>query len=1382
MKKKESFFDATEKLEFSIPERVVARKIVITQTAGNRDFNGISYYSYLNNRIAKLRHEAALREVNSNFFECLCVKIKNDDGMTWSAESVYRFLAEKYQTFEVYCLSNRHSIDHMPIISDIIGEISFLKLAVKFKLTKSFITLRSWFSFFIVLSSIALGAVLKLAELLIKKSTGGEAWNIFDKNLILYSVVFAISGLTYQYISSKISTKTTSNSIEIFIKNLKENEGKIHYMNLVNGVAEKIQLSNFPRFVIIDNFEGLDTFSKKVIDVYFKGYSKEATGSEFWIIFEKEDGETFSNIALNHKKKDFDGYEKTHLYQQLLMNDEEKARLTSFLSKPENSCFSTIKSICKGTILRYPKSFTSFHEYRKYHPKNEKKYGTIDFLFFLSLVSKPGNLYLKRKLLEKELLIKSGIRNSILMQFLYGSKARSEEIANVLIKLLSEFEAMTQFVNEDVANGFRIRPEMADILDLQYESLGLPNPKLGHLYWAFFWFDKKQNEKLEAFWIRQISYHLLNSDASLIEDEAEYKRILHQLAKMYLYVIDGCLKTCLFNNLFPLLEKAVFLLGIEPLKSNNSLRRKYLKLSWSIYSIIGNENVFELILKIDDMFNISSAGQYKEASIFNRLFLEFSIIPYLRRETLRSNFLLSIPVSQINSVSISDFIKLKALWFSQLLSRFSSEINHLDTSVCLLEGDGVLNELTVRATDRIINSNIENIKVLDYVIFSLSIWCLSLRLHPAIVKRTSKIAINNNKANLGSWKDATRVGQKFIVPNKLIKSLENFDFLVDKIESFLLYSIDAKNKKDSSERKSLDVDFLISGLFHEICIMAISSLITACVLLGKSDVGHIAINRFFSRIKDIFNNFEVLLDYRFIHIENQEDLFSEDLIKEIDSLMKLSELVWVNLGLDEIMALSCVRRTQFNILVKNYSPEEISFHKKLIESLGETMNKNSLSGLSANILVADSFYLSCELQSYYLCKAAMLCLSADFGKKLKNELSLITIFNNIGYGISLQPYFNKILEKDSAFTERNYFGWLCNKLEDEGLRTFVVHLYNAIRLIENQNQKKQIRNILNVRVIKVKSESVKEEIMSFVEIISIQEKLENKEKIDLLKTKSAWENRINLWTYPWLLEILLKNGNHSKSILNECIAVLNHDPDNDSFNSYFILASYLCSHLLANDNYNIDKNEKDIPRNYIAESINKWKSVATAEENIRAYDILIKTEKSKPQKIAFQGEIIKWQLIKIERDHLKRIPEMAQNGNFFLIVNEYFNYMTIWEMTTELTSEQYYNSTEILQEQRIAHIKDWIDDGAEMPSIIIRDNNIDCVNSKYLIIGNILFDHPLNQDPAYNKYRKELNMEAKKSFKRILKMIIDLPNIPNSIKSLIEQHSNKLVKYSLVVE
>jgi len=1367
-----SFITAHEYQEFQKPNRFVPRTIFETPLA--RTGQGAPQQAKLDSVVTSKLRTIVNSETNS--FACICIGVKEGDGMSWSAESVNGAAAQHFAHFQRWQLANEITTDSMPLISDFIGVKSFLRHAVVHKLTPSFlsfITLRSWMTPLIVFLAVALGFVIKSGEILQKAKFPGTDQSIsqifYDPTFYLINISLAVLGLSSQFLATYITTRTKSASVAKLVERLSLTDtlNKIQYENFVDALAQQLQTEGFPRVVIIDNFEHLDYTTKCVIDRYFQQFAEGRRGSEFWIVFEAQDGEKFSGVLLDDPMSY--GFKRTQFFDQLVLTEPEKKDLVRLLGRPEDAVeYTTVKRISHSKHQDSKQVEAFFRDYRERHPPTEDLYGELEFLFLLSLTAE--NVFLTQRFIVKNFPVKSSLRSDVLSQFLYGSKLRVEEFRTGWIKIQEKFKAM--LIRESDGDSFKLRviPEQTDVLEEMFEELKLPDPRLGHLFWALFWHDKLQNHPLQAVWMRKLTQHLLKADASNVGDEQTYVNILGRLFDALLFAVDGSMKACLFQNIRKLLETALNLLEGDLQKGDVYQKRlaRLLRKCWEAYTVLGDEEILRLLL---DIYDATEPGAGRAVPDGRRLLEEmfFESIPLApdKRRRLKPDFFTRTLDRQETAESISDYARVRAAWLALTSSsQMDSNLNEFVTA--LIESDAMVLTISDNAFKRINAASEDSIRLTDVMTLSLALWCSALRFHRPVIEAKFQAALERGpSAAAGS---ALRESEALAVVAEISAGIfSDFSSLIEGAEDAVLLASQVKREAAGHSEASVGVDYLMNGLAKELCAISLGSVLVANSYLEGSTVSDDQI----TRINDLIRISNDFLDYSLPEISTPADLSSPEVIEKVDSLMKLCGIIWSEFGLERLRDFMNIRRIHFNAVCAHLAANDFPAYNSLLQSVGQIINNQDFSGIMANLAISESFKSAEELAAYYLIHAAEIGLSDSFGSRLKDQLCLAVILQGSVYAYDLNVFLGHLVKE--APDQPSLLLRFLKTVPEDKIEGVALRLLNASKSNGTNNTGASITEILGSFATGIASDDARKRIESLLEMFTLEATIAKGNAVDPQAVLESWADKKDLWFYPWVLETLINNGFSSPEVQRESLAILAaRNPNIDSFNTYFLLSLSLATQFL---NTNEAETKKQIAVEYLKEGIKKWENRVTAAIGLQIYKVLYQMD---PQnRSSYLDEIHKWELIRIEGDHLKRLPRLLGQGRFFLVFQYYFESMEFWGLRTDIPSPELAAQLNIVPDQKRKLAKAWKAGNNSVPAPLIRLGGRLVVSSRFLSLGSYLFSAPNYQDATFEADRQSFDDLAKVKIAELFDMIIELPQLPISIKNLMRSHSQRLFSYTL---
>lgn len=1274
----------------------------------------------------------------NKWFECWCITVPDRDGMSWSAEKLNATIEEYYPRFKRLCLTDRRTTDELPLISDCLGRKQFLKLAADHKLTTSFLTLRSWTTWVIIIAAVALLFIINVLEHLLKS----------DQQKLPYFIIVmlaAMSLISKHVVGAYFSSHPQSKAIENFVKELEEqeNDPKINYLNFVDVLARRLKSYDFPRVVIIDEYEHLDSTTRRVIESYLNRYAEESRTSEFWVVFERQDSETFSKQA-SLLPQPF-AYKQTRFFRQLIMTDVERHQLGQKMGRPEEVTeFTTLKGVFRQSGEDVEEILNKVRDYRK-KAKRSGTYGELDLLYLISLDYSPSKLFLKHERLSSDLSQEHVLRRKVLSQFLYGGKLSKREIRVNLETMEKTFASLLVFSDGEQSRGFRTKPEATRALTENYQELELPPSGLGHLFWGLFWHDKLLNSPAEAFWIRKLAYHLALADESKIDDEAIQREIIPRIFEALIYVADGYLRTCLFHkrqmgsrDLQDLLSRAFDLIETDDLRNSPSHQKRLLRTCWEAYSVLSDDEILRIILNTHELMKKEPVTE-GNIDVLERLFFESIPLSQGNRTILSRDLFDWKRTESVLANSIFDYARLRAAWFALSITPLTPYSRVTELGRAVTQVDQSLEGLTHRALERINTAPHGNVSVTDMVALSLALWCHAIKLNPR-----------------------GDVGQS--------NPLDAFSTLIDESESAILVAGEMKREATTSQ----GMNFLMNGLAREIYAVTLASILTAYhhLLFTFGDLPFNIIlesneKTLIGRISDIFEFSADFLDYRLPSISNYEDLRSLELSSKIDELLRFCGIIWNRFNLQHLHDYINLRRIQFNSVCKGIDSDFDVDVQPLLESVGLAINEKNFTGLITNVVIADCVKTTAELEAFYLRQAGLILLYEDFGDQLSHEFSLIVVYKSHSFRTDVSAFLHDLLEETSS--QSSFLEQFLNTLPKDMVIAHVLEFVNCMRSMKGQGSAKKLEKTLRSFIDQIEPEEVKLEAESVVELSLMEQKFANDEMPSTTELLLQWKDRKDLWTYPSILSLLLINCSDSR-LEKEIISILDRDHQDDSYNSYLNLALALLEKHINADVFD-DRNE--IPLMYLTNSIERWESKESVESNLRIFYVLYRLSEDRDEKNKYKSDLEKWHLHKLRRDLLQRLPDLLKQGQFFLVFQDHFRSMKDWGLRTDMSASDFMEQININEKEKVARATSWKKSGASVPDPL----NGNVVSGDFLYLGFYIFTPPNAQNPNFDDERYEFNKKASEALFDLIDLIAELPELPASIKSLLQNYSHSLSDY-----
>jgi hypothetical protein len=1278
-------------------------------------------------------HQHPKKGVNWPKLESVCIQVKEDDGMTWSAEAVNSELRRRHPKCQHWLLANYMAEFELPLISKVVGITPLLKIAAKNKLLSLYITAKPWMRWVILGAAVLVAFAVKLLEVWQKAAPSSTVYIIIGASAALALV----SQHAVNYLNSRTGYNQHTNFKEGLAKALGQEQLPNYYLDFVGDIARHLQSHDFPRCVIIDNYERLDLTTKHVIERYFAEFAEGAKGVEFWVIFEAPDGGTFSKLA-DPGKKGY-GFKRTRTFRQLLLDKKEKERLLEMLpGRGEGALdYNVVKLIAKETTEGEERIKRLAEQYRNDHRK-ETAYDPLDFLYLLSLTASTRSFFLPYQSIISTFAVKSGLRAQVLRQFLQGSGLNRGEFENILREVETNFKPILITKGEGDYRELNIHRETELGLTKYAQVLDLPRKELGHLFWALYWYDRKgpgeskgPGQTKEAFWMRKLSEHLLPA-APLGEACSEnHKESVKQLFAAALFTTGGCLQTGVFGDIPPLLKKAEYLLEVSELPGGTSGQQgRLLKNCWEAYSVLGQDSILKIILNLNSTPTESVDKDAKDAeNPLEKLFFDAMPLHPSSRATLKPNFFRHIDGARGTVESVSNYAQARSAWLALSASPLLLQWNFTGLHKALLFSDKILEDLTRKAIDGAGRKADENIRVTDIITLSLSLWCYALRFNDSVREITRSDPV------------------------------ENFKALIDMATSAVLKAVELKKEASIYSGGSLRMDFLASGLARELYTISLAAIVMANKLSvnGKTTV---ADSHAVKEINELLRFSEEFFDEPLNKLQAPSSLTSKDFVTKISEAMKVCGIIWDRFELHSLRDYINVRKIHFNAVC----------------SIGSAINNRGFIGLTANLVVADCLRQAGSINAYYLHQAASMVVHEDFGLRLKNELSLLVLkkIHNLNYDFNL--LLNNILEEVNG--RESFLLRALKRLDKDLVSVVVLGLFNVIENSGRPGIIKRVKEIITPYASQIKWPDVKAEVEELLSYFSILERKNEGKSLEPSEIIEEWKERKGSDYYAGTLNLLIQSGHFSEDIERESSSVLNTALAQDKYanTTYLYLAWSLIKHLR-------QVNEKHIPVEYLAKGIETWKFRINPDVCFEIYTFL---SLALPAVAHFKEQKEYWGLIKMRKMLLEQIPAWVNKGNYFFIFYDYCTTMiNSWGLKMSLKLEELKRSLETDFKEKRARLVEWKENGAIVPAPLSRHK----VSAEFLFLGEYLFgiynddkDGHRSADGLDNDFldnaRTGFNLAARESMDSLLKMVMDLPQLPKSIKQLLLAFSEKLTVYT----
>jgi hypothetical protein len=561
-------------------------------------------------------------------------------------------------------------------------------------------------------------------------------------------------------------------------------------------------------------------------------------------------------------------------------------------------------------------------------------------------------------------------------------------------------------------------------------------------------------------------------------------------------------------------------------------------------------------------------------------------------------------------------------------------------------------------------------------------------------------------------------------------------------------------------------DLLSRAMAREVGAVILSSIVMACHEL-RARHKHSLNAEVLEAIQAIFKKVEQTHSFFLPKIQDEKYLLSHEVTDRVNDLLKGSLLVWTRFELTQLSDLLKLRQVHFYTIAAGLQFNDTASIRGLVDPLSSTLERRDFIGLMANCILANCFQAAGDLSAQWTCRAGDIALQSNLGIKLKQYFALLAVEKAHAFPIDVSSFLHVLLVKD-----------------DQGNCFLVDYLRNcpatqtcgiALRFL-NAASSSNVEELI-VSIEQISSDAAKQlpqgprqELEALLDSRALDRAFQQRAVIDSNQILAGWINRKHIWVYPGVLLALVSHGQASEEVKREALALLDRDPLQERYNTYYLLAVGLARGW---PGLSTDSAAKDKVLQYIKRELPRWEASSAAEFNVEVYGVLQQLER-----IDYRRQIAKWQAVHWEREHSKRLPDLIKQGQYFLVFEQYFRWMTIWGLGTEKDPAEFAELYNKRDQEGATILAEWRLGGEIVPAALVKVANRWAVSSEFLLIGSALFHGPLDSAEEWHAARGKFNDAAFKNFRDLIRLVVDLPGVPRDLSELLRAHAERLQSLS----
>lgn len=1276
---------------------------------------------------AVLNRFRAIARRSGRWFGCCSVTIEPDDGMSWSAERVAQALATEYPNFDVLRLARKTASNSLPHIVQLLGQRKVMKAAVRCHLADWYPTLNVTHGVAVIAGIFLLGVVAATVQAALKiwsPSTPQQANQLFNPWLLLAPGVLAILAVPAKRLADYLSSDREKKSIKEFTEKLSSFEtgdgyGTESHANFVEELAESLEWDAKPRVVIIDNYEGLDITTRRTVERYLQEYAKDASSSEFWVIFEHTDGAGFSKILQQEKSKyeDILNASSMFFFRQEFLAKSELLKLCELLGHEDTPVYAAVKPVVLGKA-ETDRVFLILKAYKDQHPLRQSRYGALEFLYFMALAASPSRIEFSRNQISSSLSAKKLERSAVLRRILVGSELKKGDFQEDLDTIARDFKEVISSTELSADREIAFSGELANTFRHRAGELGdpperaLPDAPLIHLYWALYWYDDSQPRATDPYRLRKLSYHLLNTDVST----AGSCSLTGKYFDAVIYAINGSLRACIFKDLRSLIDKAFKAYNSMETAGDGQPAGRFAGVCWDVYSVTGDERMLAYLGNLQEppaSYNVQTLG-----NDLLSVFLDATLDQDLRNSLsglIRNWLAQSTSPKNDPRVSVIHNADGRAGWLISTLADLSPWKGVAGTLLGNVTVDGQVLRDDFRST-----------------------WQKMLHEKSALPLFTDVTTLT-----LCLW--------SFALLEKSIQNATGYSELVGMSEEAILIAHELKK----TARSKGELELLLFALAREVYAVALACLLMLCQQLRAAGLEDPKI-------------YELLRQGRSLWLGSKEANDGFDFgqwADYIDDLFAESTLIWTRFELDNLRDYARLRRLQFNSICRELTPDDHQRLTPLVEAASSILSIRGYPAILGNCVMATCHRGAAELRAYYVLEAAQDAIRDELELPLQRELAMLAIEEAHSFSIDLE-LFLKLLLFPSALDGKSTLRLFLGELEEASIPGYALAYLNAANRVQDatvfNSVVETLREVSNV----ITHHTWRTEVESLLLYFHFEHRATRDMALPSVdQIIQEWQGHKDSWVYAGVVRILVAKSNANDWLYREGCSLLQRDASKDRNSSYLNLALELGS---SSDSSIMSAEDRDILASYLRGAIKKWEDNISVDSNLASYRLLLALDN--PNKTMYLEHVIKWDKIKIERDHRKRLRELASQEKYLLVFREYYDSARYWGLKHDLTETEWRDLATADFNRRTALLASWLAEERNVPRPVLPGNGA-VVSARFLWMGQYLFSPPNDTNPAYDDWRIEVNQIAKTYLPHLVDTILKLPAMPEEVRTLLAHYS-----------
>ena len=566
-----------------------------------------------------------------------------------------------------------------------------------------------------------------------------------------------------------------------------------------------------------------------------------------------------------------------------------------------------------------------------------------------------------------------------------------------------------------------------------------------------------------------------------------------------------------------------------------------------------------------------------------------------------------------------------------------------------------------------------------------------------------------------------------------------------------------------------DTDFPLSGAIHELCAIAVASIVASAHWSARHGAVELTAEEI-GQVGDILTEVNQILGTTLPAVGSNGDLRSPELSTAVDRLLLGCEILWQTFELPQLRDSLGVRRAQFNGMCVEITVQNFGTHARSVQTL-RSLEGDDLLALLANLVVADRLRKVTALATPYTVRAGKVALHGRFGAGLRHEVAFMVVLRGKATALDLGEFIEELLA--GAGPAGASLSRLLGGLSPGAFCGSALRFLEAARASTRPDLEARVREALAPAVVHL-AEPVRAEAQALLDVSALREQLKRGARVVPASVLEDWHQRRDFWTYAWVLDLLLDDGHDAPELLSESVATLQRDPSSDRFSTHFFLAVTVGRHPATTKREDMAASALA----YLKAGHARWERDLSPVANLHAFQVL---ERLDPRnRDTYRSRRVQWEYLKLELDHVERLPALLDQERFFDVFWDYCAGMTDWGLPTDTSAlpELDIQESQAPAEERQRVVRGWLHRGGRLPSPWGTMQGHRAVSLTFLTLGRFVFAPPLADDPELVDARRGFNEAARVALPDLFRTVVALPRLPGALKELVGRFQGRFQQYA----